>query len=94
MAASECLETEARLEEELEEKLRCELSAIGEDQRVPLTFVHTHGDVAAELLRIAEVAHAQLIAVGRSTKTRHKVAGSLSHRLLRHAGTPIIVVVP
>jgi nucleotide-binding universal stress UspA family protein len=94
MGASECIETEARLEEELEEKLRSELSAVGESQRVPLTFVHTHGDVATELLRVAEITHAQLIAVGRSTKQRHKVAGSLSHRLLRRAGTPIIVVVP
>ncbi|HEY1761947.1 MAG TPA: universal stress protein [Acidimicrobiales bacterium] len=94
MAASECLETEACLEEELEEKLRSELLAIGESQRVPLTFVHIHGDVAKELLRVAEISHAQLIAVGRSTKPRHRVAGSLSHRLLRHNGTPIIVVVP
>jgi nucleotide-binding universal stress UspA family protein len=94
MAASECLEMEARLEDELEEKLRSELLALGEDQRVPLTFVHVHGDVATELLRVAGISHAQLIAVGRSTKPRHRVAGSLSHRLLRHAGTPIIVVVP
>jgi nucleotide-binding universal stress UspA family protein len=94
MAASECLETEARLEDELEEKLRLELLAIGESQRVPLTFVHIHGDVATELLRVAAISHAQLIAVGRSTKTRHRVAGSLSHRLLRHSETPIIVVVP
>jgi nucleotide-binding universal stress UspA family protein len=94
MATSECLETESLQEFELIEKLSSELLAMGESQHVPVTFVHAHGDVVAELLRVAEINHAQLIAVGRSTKPRHRVAGSLGHRLLRHHDTPIIVVVP
>jgi nucleotide-binding universal stress UspA family protein len=94
MATSEQLETEARRESELVEKLSSELRAMGESEHVPVIFVHAHGDVVAELLRVAEMYHAQLIAVGRSTKPRHRVAGSLGHRLLRHHGTPIIVVVP
>jgi nucleotide-binding universal stress UspA family protein len=94
MAASEYIENDARLEEELEVEIRSELLAIGESQRVPLTFIHVHGDVVTELLKIAAISHAQLIAVGRSTKSRHKVAGSLGHRLLRRTGTPIIVIVP
>jgi nucleotide-binding universal stress UspA family protein len=94
MAASECQATDALLENEVEDKLRVELLAIGERQCVPLTFVHVHGDVVTELLRIAATSRAQLIAVGRSTKPRHKVAGSLGHRLLRRADTPIIVIVP
>jgi nucleotide-binding universal stress UspA family protein len=94
IAAGEYIENDARLEDELEAKIRSELHAIVESQRVPLTFVHVHGDVATELLRIAAMSHAQLIAVGRSTKSRHKVAGSLGHRLLRRTGTPIIVIVP
>jgi nucleotide-binding universal stress UspA family protein len=94
MATSECLETEALREFELIEKLSSELLAMGESQHVPVTFVHAHGDVVAELLRVAENNHAQLIAVGRSTKPRHRVVGSLGHRLLRRHGTPIIVVVP
>jgi nucleotide-binding universal stress UspA family protein len=94
MGASEYRETDVLLENEVEDKLRSELLAIGERQCVPLTFVHVHGDVVTELLRIAATSHAQLIAVGRSTKPRHKVAGSLGHRLLRRADTPIIVIVP
>lgn len=94
MATSECLETESLREFELIEKVSSELLAMGESQHVPVTFVHAHGDVVAELVRIAEINHAQLIAVGRSTKPRHRVAGSLGHRLLRRGGTPIIVVVP
>ncbi|HWD96535.1 MAG TPA: universal stress protein [Acidimicrobiales bacterium] len=94
MATSEYLETEARRESELVEKLSTELRAMGDSQHVPVTFIHAHGDVVAELLRVAELNHAQLIAVGRSTKARHRVAGSLGHRLLRRPGTPIIVIVP
>jgi nucleotide-binding universal stress UspA family protein len=94
MAASEYMENDARCESELVEKLRSEVSAIGESQRVALTFVHTHGDVASELLRVAGDHHAQLIAVGQSLQPRHRVAGSLGHRLLRHHDAPIIVVVP
>lgn len=94
MATSECLETESLREFELIEKVSSELLAMGENQHVPVTFVHAHGDVVAELVRVAEINHAQLIAVGRSTKPRHRIAGSLGHRLLRHHDTPIIVVVP
>jgi nucleotide-binding universal stress UspA family protein len=94
MASSEYLETEVRLESELAEKLASELRAMGESEHVAVTFLHVHGDVMAELLRVAELHHAQLIAVGRSTKPRHRIAGSLGHRLLRRHGTPIIVVVP
>jgi hypothetical protein len=37
---------------------------------------------------------ADVIAVGRSTKIRHRLAGSIGRRLLAKRGTPIIVVVP
>jgi nucleotide-binding universal stress UspA family protein len=94
MAASEYMENDARCESELVEQLRSEIGVIGENQHVSLTFVHTHGDVASELLRVAADNRAQLIAVGQSTKPRHRVAGSLGHRLLRHHDAPIIVVVP
>ena len=94
MATSECLETDALQESELVAKLSAELLAMGESEKVPVTFIHAHGDVVAELVRVAEGNHAQLIAVGRSTKPRHRIAGSLGHRLLRHHGTPIIVIVP
>ena len=52
------------------------------DHGVELTFVHTHGDMATELLRIASSDHADLIVVGRSTKARHHLAGSLGRRLV------------
>jgi nucleotide-binding universal stress UspA family protein len=45
-------------------------------------------------MRIAEEVKADVIAVGRSTKTRRRLAGSVGRRLLAKRGTPIIVVVP
>ena len=64
------------------------------DHGVELTFVHTHGDAATELLRIASSDHADLIVVGRSTKARHHLAGSLGRRLVGRRNAPIVVVVP
>jgi hypothetical protein len=40
------------------------------------------------------VVRADVIAVGRSTQVRHRLAGSIGRRLLAKRGTPIIVVVP
>jgi nucleotide-binding universal stress UspA family protein len=76
--------------EELGEQVR----AYGRDHGVDVDFVHTQGDTARELLRIANVDHADLLVVGRSTKARHHIAGSLGRRLVSRRGAPIVVVVP
>ncbi len=59
---------------------------------VRATFHHATGDVATELERIAEEAHADGIVVGRSASRRHAYAGSVTVRLIRHARRPILVV--
>jgi nucleotide-binding universal stress UspA family protein len=61
---------------------------------VDLTFVHTRGDAATEILGTAGSSHADLVVVGRSTKARHHVAGSLGRRLVGRRNAPVIVVVP
>jgi nucleotide-binding universal stress UspA family protein len=76
------------------EELGDQVLTYGRDHGVDLTFVHTHGDTAKELLRIANADHADLLVVGRSTKARHHLAGSLGRRLVGRGGAPIIVVVP
>ncbi len=76
------------------EKLADQVRAYGDDHGVDVTFVCTHGDAARELLRIANADHADLLVVGRSTKARHHLAGSLGRRLVGKRGAPIIVVVP
>lgn len=57
-------------------------------------FVSTRGDKAKELVRIARSHRADLIVVGRSTKARHHLAGSLGRKLVAIRDAPVIVVVP
>ena len=76
------------------EQLADQVRAYGDDHGVDVTFVRTSGDTAKELLRIANADHADLLVVGRSTKARHHLAGSLGRRLVGKRGAPIIVVVP
>jgi len=59
---------------------------------VHATFQQATGDVATELERMAEEAHADAIVVGRSASRRHAYAGSVTTRLIRHARRPILVV--
>jgi nucleotide-binding universal stress UspA family protein len=76
------------------EQLADQVCAYGAEHGVDVTFVRTQGDTAKELLRIANAGHADLLVVGRSTKARHHLAGSLGRRLVGRRGAPIIVVVP
>jgi nucleotide-binding universal stress UspA family protein len=78
----------------LAEELSDQVRAYGHDHGVDVAFVHTQGDTATELVRIANAHHADLLVVGRSTKARHHLAGSLGRRLVGRRGAPIIVVVP
>jgi nucleotide-binding universal stress UspA family protein len=75
------------------EALRRHMHNSAAEHDVDLTFVHTRGDVANELLRIAKASSADLIAVGRSTKVSHRFAGSLGRRLVGSREAPIVVVV-
>jgi nucleotide-binding universal stress UspA family protein len=79
---------------ELAQALGDQVHEYAHDHLVNLTFVHTQGDTARELLRIADGNLADLIVVGRSTKARHHLAGSLGRRLVGKRDAPIIVVVP
>jgi nucleotide-binding universal stress UspA family protein len=76
------------------EELSDQVRAYGRDYGVDVGFVYTRGDTAKELLRVANADHADLLVVGRSTKARHRLAGSLGRRLVGRGGAPIIVVVP
>jgi nucleotide-binding universal stress UspA family protein len=76
------------------EELRQKLSDSALDVAVDLEFVHIKGDAAAELMRIAAARHAGLIVVGKSSKVRHHVAGSLGRRLIGKRNAPVVVVVP
>jgi nucleotide-binding universal stress UspA family protein len=66
----------------------------GHSNGLDVAFVHAHGDPARELLRVAEKVGADLIVVGRSSKARHQIAGSLGRCLIGKRRSPIVVVVP
>jgi nucleotide-binding universal stress UspA family protein len=74
----------------LRDQVRRHLGDDGPD----ITFVHTSGDPARELLRVAEAVRADMIVVGRSTKARHHLAGSLGRYLIARRKAPVVVVVP
>jgi nucleotide-binding universal stress UspA family protein len=76
------------------EELGDQVLGYAREHGVDLAFVHAQGDTATELLRIAGSGHADLIVVGRSTKARHHLAGSLGRRLVGRRNAPVIVVVP
>ena len=59
-----------------------------------LTFIHAPGDPVAGLLRIAGEVHADLIVVGGSVATPHRLAGSVGQRLAARRRKSLIVVVP
>jgi hypothetical protein len=75
-------------------QLWSEVQRGGVGQEVELEFIHARGDPVEQLLHIAEAAGADAIAVGRSTKARHRLAGSLGRRLIAKRRAPIIVIVP
>jgi nucleotide-binding universal stress UspA family protein len=76
------------------EHLRVQTKQFAADRGVHLSFVHARGDATAEILRIATAHRADQIVVGRSSKARHRLAGSLGRRLIGRPTAPVVVVVP
>jgi nucleotide-binding universal stress UspA family protein len=76
------------------ERLRGEVRRHTAGEGPEVAFVHAYGDPARELLWVAEAVGADLIVVGRSTKIRHQVAGSLGRCLIARRKAPVVVVVP
>jgi nucleotide-binding universal stress UspA family protein len=76
------------------ERLRHQLEGYATDHDIPFTFVRARGDATTELLHVADKYHADLIVIGKSTKARHHLAGSLGKRLIGKRNAPVVVVVP
>lgn len=75
-------------------ELKAELEHKTSGLDTEIRFVHVQGDTAEQLTQIACHTHADVIAVGRSTKLRHRLAGSLGRGLARNRRAPIVVIVP
>jgi nucleotide-binding universal stress UspA family protein len=76
------------------EQLRRQVEDYAAEQEIPVSFIHASGDPTAVLTRIANQSRADIIVVGKSTKIRHHLAGSLGRRLIGQPKAPIVVVVP
>jgi nucleotide-binding universal stress UspA family protein len=80
--------------EDMAHQLAAELGRRAAELGVEVQFVHERGDPVQALTRVARTVQADAIAVGRSEKPRHRLAGSLSRRLVLNRDLPVIVVVP
>jgi nucleotide-binding universal stress UspA family protein len=79
---------------EIAGKLAGEVAKRADELGVEASFVRAQGDIAQALGRVARTARADIVAVGRSAKARHRLAGSLARRLALGRDLPVVVVVP
>jgi nucleotide-binding universal stress UspA family protein len=84
----------ANTRQEIAAELSDEAARRARDIGVSVSFVSEYGDPTEALTDIARTLNANLIVVGRSAKIRHRLAGSLSHRLSCRKDAPVVVVVP
>jgi|SRR5579875_2457687 len=79
---------------ERSQRLESEVAQAAKQLAVPVRFIHLQGDPAVELLQAARDMRCDVVAVGRSAKLHHRIAGSLGRRLSTARKAPIIVIVP
>ncbi len=79
---------------EMAAKLAAEVARRADELGVEASFVAEYGDAAQALARVAGSTHAGTIAVGRSERTFHRLAGSLDRGLVLSPQSPVVVVVP
>ena len=76
------------------EELAVEVARRADALGVEVRFVTGAGDTSRVLTEVARFEQADLIVVGRSAKMLHRLAGSVSRRLVLERNGPVIVVVP
>jgi nucleotide-binding universal stress UspA family protein len=79
---------------QMAEELAAEVAKCADAVGVEVIFIRGMGDVARVLAEVARSEHADLMVVGRSAKTMHRLAGSVSRRLVLNRDSPATVVVP
>jgi nucleotide-binding universal stress UspA family protein len=80
--------------DQVADELRGEVSRRAAELDVEVVFVRESGDAVHVLTEVARAEHADLMAVGRSAKVLHRLAGSVSRRLVLNRDGPVLVVVP
>lgn len=80
--------------DQMAEQLAAEVARRADVLDVEVRFIRGIGDAAHVLTDLAHSEHADLMVVGRSAKILHRLAGSVSRRLVLNRESPVIVVVP
>ena len=84
----------AEARDQMTEELADEVARRADVLGVEVSFVRGFGDAPHVLIEVAHSNHADLVVVGRSAKMLHRLAGSVSRRLVLNRDCPVIVVVP
>src|SRR5580704_17295345 len=80
--------------DQMAEELAAEVARRADALDVEVRFIRGIGDAARVLTDLAHSEHADLMVVGRSAKILHRLAGSVSRRLVLNRESPVLVVVP
>jgi nucleotide-binding universal stress UspA family protein len=80
--------------DQMAEELAAEVAKRSDALGVEVSFVRGTGDAARVLAEVARSEHADAMVVGRSAKLLHRLAGSVSRKLVLDRESPVIVVVP
>jgi len=72
--------------------MRRMIRTLAEEAAIPITFVVRRGDAYTELRRAAVELHADLVVVGASESTGHRIVGSVANRLVKSGLWPVTVV--
>jgi nucleotide-binding universal stress UspA family protein len=80
--------------DQMAEELAAEVERRADTLGVEVRFMRGTGDAVRVLTDVACSEHADLMVVGRSAKMLHRLAGSVSRRLVLNRESPVIVVVP
>ncbi|GAA1158852.1 universal stress protein [Kribbella jejuensis] len=81
-------------QQQLAAEIEAEAVRRARETGVQLSFVGEFGDATGTLSEVARAVDARLVVVGRSAKRRHRLTGSLGHRLTCRKDAPVVVVVP
>ena len=78
--------------DQISDELRRQVAEQASSRGVYATFVSVRGDPYTELVRVANQVRADGIVVGASTRSAHRIAGSMAVRLVRAGRWPVTVV--
>lgn len=80
--------------DEVAEELADEVARRADMLGIEVRFVRGMGDAPRVLADVARSERADLMVVGRSARMLHRLAGSVSRRLVLNRESPVLVVVP